>query len=209
MTETFGMHSLERRRARLPQSKAGSMGRQLPGLQRKIVDSETGREVPSGEAGELLVRGYTLMAGYYKVEREDTFLYDGFFPTGDICSIDEDGYLTFHSRRTEMIKTAGANVAPLEVERVLRMHERVTDAYVFGLPDPLRGEVVAAVVTSAGDIDIDIEALLQLAESKLSSYKIPRMIKQFATQDVPRTSSDKVSKIDLAKLFTESAVSPT
>ena len=201
MTESFGMHTLERRRAALPRSKAGSLGRQLAGIQRRIVDLETGQDVAPGNAGELLLRGYSLMAGYYKVEREDTFYADSFFPTGDVCSIDEDGYLSFHTRRTEMIKTAGANVAPLEVERVLRLHADVTDAYVFGLPDPVRGEAVVAVVTAASGNDLDIAALQQLAAENLSSYKVPRSIVQFAISEIPMTASNKVSKAELAKLF--------
>lgn len=201
MTETFGMHTIERRTAPIPANKAGSLGRNLPHVERRIVDPETGRELPPGVQGELQVRGYTLMAGYYKVEREDVFTADGFYPTGDICSIDEDGYLYFHTRRTDMIKTSGANVAPMEVERVLSSDPGVAEAYVFGMPHPTKGEAVVAVIVPEKNARIDTSALRKLTEDQLSSYKIPQAIFPMDAQAIPRTASAKVNKVQLAKLI--------
>lgn len=198
MTETFGMHTIERRTVPIPASKAGAMGRNLPHIQRRIVDLETGLEVPAGQQGELQVRGYTLMAGYYKVEREDVLTADGFYPTGDICSIDEDGYLTFHTRRTEMIKTSGANVAPMEVERVLLGHPQVGEAYVFGMPHPTKGEAVVAVVVPRTGADADTVALRKLTADQLSSYKVPQAIFAMESAAIERTASGKVNKKQLA-----------
>lgn len=200
MTETFGMHTIENRQSAMPRSKAGALGRQLPHIQRRIVDLETGRELGSGEKGELLVRGYTLMAGYYKIEREDVLDADGFFATGDVCSIDEDGYLYFHTRRTEMIKTGGANVAPLEVERVLKEHADVDEAYVFGIPHAERGEAVIAVFTNAEGKTVAPGELRRHSAERLSAYKVPLAFVQFASSDIPRTGSAKVSKLSLADI---------
>lgn len=199
MTETFGMHTLEKRRSAMPRSKAGTLGRNLPHVQRKIVDLETGLDMQPGGKGELLVRGYTLMNGYYKVEREDVFEADGYFATGDVCSIDEDGYLTFHTRRTEMIKTGGANVAPLEVERVLKEHPEVDEAYVFGIPHAERGQAVIAVFTNAHGKTVAPAELRRHAAERLSAYKVPLAYVQYAGADIPRTASAKVSKITLAQ----------
>ncbi|KHK90420.1 class I adenylate-forming enzyme family protein [Novosphingobium malaysiense] len=198
MTETFGMHTIERRRNAIPRSKAGAMGRQLPGIQRRIVDLDTGAELGARQQGELQVRGYSMMSGYYKVEREDCFLAGGWFATGDVCSIDEDGYLYYHTRSTEMIKTAGANVAPLEVERVLKTGEGVIEAYVFGLPHPKRGDAVTAVVVGKPQTTLDTAVLLQLTKDQLSSYKVPLAIIQMEREDIPRTAAGKVNKNALA-----------
>jgi len=200
MTETFGMHTIENRSLAMPRSKAGTLGRNLPHVQRRIVDLETGQELAPGGRGELLVRGYTLMNGYYKVEREDAFDADGYFATGDVCSIDEDGFLTFHTRRTEMIKTSGANVAPLEVERVLKEHPEVDEAYVFGIPHAQRGEAVIAVFTNAQGKSVAPGELRRHAAERLSAYKVPLAYVQFAGPDIPRTGSAKVSKIALADI---------
>ena len=199
MTETFGMHTIERRTVPLPSAKAGAMGRNLPHIQRRIVDPETGRIQPPGVPGELYVRGYTLMTGYYKVERDEVLTEDGFYPTGDICSIDEDGYLTFHTRRTDMIKTSGANVAPMEVERVLITAPEVAEAYVFGVPHPTKGEAVVAVVVPEKSATLDTGALRKLAADQLSSYKVPQAILSVDEQDIPRTASAKVIKGKLAE----------
>ena len=201
MTETFGTHTLARRTVPMPASKAGALGRALPHVHLRIVDPETGQILPPGVQGELQVRGYTLMAGYYKVEREDVLTADGFFPTGDVCSLDEDGYLYFHTRRTDMIKTSGANVAPMEVERVLTSHPHVSESYVFGLPHPTRGEAVVAVVVPEKGKAPDIAELRKLTADQLSSYKVPSAILPVDEAIVPRTASGKVNKKHLAALI--------
>ena len=114
MSETGGPHTAASPAANadeLPEDLWGSFGPPVPGVQHKIVDPETGRQLPDGEEGEICVRGYSLMAGLYKRERSDTFDEDGWYHTGD-GGFFRDGLLFFTGRRTEMIKTAGANVAP-------------------------------------------------------------------------------------------------
>jgi acyl-CoA synthetase (AMP-forming)/AMP-acid ligase II len=199
MTETFGMHTIEARSLALPTLKRGANGRALPGIERRIVDLDTGLEVAPGEPGELQVRGYSVMQGYYKREREDVFLPDGYFATGDICSIDPDGFLYFHSRRDDMIKTAGANVSPAEVERVLAADPAVSEAIVFGLPHPARGEAVVAVIVLKPGHTLDTAALKLRVLGALSSYKVPQDIFAIEAAAVPRTASAKINKPQLAQ----------
>jgi acyl-CoA synthetase (AMP-forming)/AMP-acid ligase II len=200
MTESFGMHSMEVVDMPSPPGKGGNWGRKLPGVERRIVDPETGVELPCGAIGELQIRGHTMMAGYYKVECVQTFLNDGFFPTGDLASIDEDDFIWFHGRNSEMIKTAGANVSPREVELAIYALPDVREAIVFGAPDARKGEVVIAVVapTEGGKLDPDeITAHLKTA---VSSYKVPSHVVVMPYDEIPRTGSLKPKKPDLKAL---------
>jgi len=113
------------------------------------MDPETGETLPSGTPGEICVRGYSLMQGLHKVEREDAFDRDGFYHTGDGGYFDADGVLFFQGRLGDTIKTAGANVSPREVELAIEAFPEVQSAFVVGVPDPVRGQNVAAVVVLA------------------------------------------------------------
>ena len=114
-----------------------------------MVDPETGEEVAPGEVGELQLRGGGLMTGFYKVDRDEVFTPDGFYPTKDLVRIDADGYLWFVGRTGDMIKTSSANVSRLEVEAALNALPEVARSLVAGLPDPDLGELVAAAVVPA------------------------------------------------------------
>jgi acyl-CoA synthetase (AMP-forming)/AMP-acid ligase II len=199
MTESFGMHSLDRRPFATRAGKGGTWGRSLPGVERAVVDPETRRRLSAGEVGELYIRGHTLMQGYYKVEREAIFTCGGWFPTGDLVSIDEDDYLRFHGRNSELIKTAGANVSPSEVERALAAQPGVREAIVFGLPDPVKGEIVFAVAVPFADCTLDPGTLRETLRQGLSAYKVPQQIIVMSFDEVPRTGSDKVFKRGLAE----------
>ena len=119
MTETCGPHTYDRMDVDLPERLRGSFGHAVPGVEHKVVDPATGAVLPPGEVGEICVRGYSLMLGLYKQEREDVFDRDGYYHTGDAGYFDADGVLFFKARLGEMIKTAGANVTPREVEVVI------------------------------------------------------------------------------------------
>jgi len=203
MSETFGPHSGERPDAPLPAGRAGSFGRRIGAMERIIVDPATGEQLPPGRAGELWVRGPFLMQGMYKLEREEMFEPDGFFRTGDLCSLSEDGYLFFTGRNTEMIKTKGANVAPREVEAVLAAAPGVAEATVMGLPDPEAGEIVVAVVVPREGAEPTEAALIEHVRDRLSSYKVPRRIVFFRFEEIPRTDSAKVQKPKLRELVLE------
>jgi acyl-CoA synthetase (AMP-forming)/AMP-acid ligase II len=201
MTETFGMHSLEVLNRPVPPEKAGSNGRPLPGLERRIVDPQTGEALGPGKVGELQIRGHTLMLGYYKKPRDEVFTADGFFPTGDLCFVDEEDWLFFKGRASEMIKTSGANVSPREVEIALMAQGGLREAHVLGLPDTLKGEIVAAVLVPApGDTRDTPERLAQLRHD-ISPYKVPSRVEVMAYEDVPRTLSGKPDKGRLRALL--------
>jgi acyl-coenzyme A synthetase/AMP-(fatty) acid ligase len=203
MTECFGMHSIENTRSAAPSGKAGNWGRAVPGVERRIVDPVTGKELPPGETGVLYIRGHTLMQGYYKLEREQVFTRDGWFLTGDLASIDEDGYVYFHGRNTEMIKTAGANVSPREVELALVARPGVREAIVFGMPDPVKGEIVVAVVVPFDGETLDSAALRDQLKNEISPYKIPQEIIFMTFDEIPRTGSQKARKRDLQESLAE------
>lgn len=200
MTESFGPHSRGRGEI-LPPEKRGAWGLSMEGIDRKIVHPETGEELPVGEEGELLIRGYALMSGMYKKEREDVFTADGFYPTGDRCSIDEDGYLFFDGRWGEMLKVKGANVAPLEVELVLHSLPDVQEAGVFGMEDGMGGDRLVAVVIPAKGTSPTEDSLRATLKEQISSYKIPGKIIFHKFEDLPRTGSNKLHKIEMKKLL--------
>lgn len=201
MTETFGHHSSEQPNSTLPPGREGAFGRAMPHVERKIIDPTTGVELASGEVGELCIRGYSVMQGLYKVERWKTFDADGWYHTGDKCHIDDDGYLFFHGRYGEMIKTSGANVSPAEVEAVIRSFDEVVDVAVLGAPDAKAGEIVcAAVVLKAGE-KLTAEELRDRLKHQLSSFKVPKRVEFMEFDEVPRTESGKVRKHLLSEKF--------
>jgi acyl-CoA synthetase (AMP-forming)/AMP-acid ligase II len=205
MTETCGPHTIDRMDVDLPERLRGSFGRSVPGLEHKVVDPETGAVLPPGEVGEICVRGYSLMQGLHKVEREDAFDADGFYHTGDAGCFDADGYLFFQARLGEMIKTAGANVTPREVEVVLESFPEVRSAFVVGVPDPDRGQnVVAAILPKTGR-ELNEDDLRERLRAELSAYKVPRRFFFFRDGELPFTDSGKIDKRRLAELLADGA----
>lgn len=201
MTETFGPHSGVIDRPFLDEPRLGANGRVLPGMAFRIVDPETGLEVAPGVPGELCVRGIWLMDGFYKRERHQVFDEDGFYHTGDGCTLDADGELYFNARLGGMIKTAGANVSPEEVENALILHPDILEVAVIGLDDRKNGQIVAAVVApraGSGLVEQDVKAW---AKERLSSFKTPRRILFRDAADLPRTPSNKIRKPALEALF--------
>ena len=210
MTETFGPVGAEPPAGILPPEKAGTMGRTVAGYEREIIDPDTGASLPPGAVGELRVRGPGLMVGYYKREREDTFDPDGFFRTGDRCSIDADGFLSWHGREGDLIKTSGANVSPVEVEQLLLTQPGVAEAIVFGIPDAERDEAIAAVLVPARDAEIDVAQMRTWLQSEISNYKVPHHYAVRRADEIPRTESAKVRKHVLARqVFPDAFVSET
>jgi acyl-CoA synthetase (AMP-forming)/AMP-acid ligase II len=174
------------------------------GVERKIVDPETGLELPEGQEGELLIRGYGVTQGYYKKEREEVFDADGWLHTGDRCFV-VDNRPFFIGRFYEMIKTRGANVSPREVELVLEALPDVAHALVFGLPHPDMEEEVVAVVVPAPGVAVDPESIRSRARRDLSSYKVPTRIEIVPEEnDVPWLASGKPDKLALRARFAPS-----
>lgn len=180
-----------------------SVGPALPGNELKIVDPESGRVMPVGEPGEIRVRGYVTQ-GYYKDPEKtaESFDEDGFFLTGDLGYLDEDGHLHFRGRHKEMIKTGGINVAPVEVEEVLSAHPDIAQAYVVGLPDAERDEIVAAViVVNDGSKVPELDDLHGFCRERMAAYKVPRRYRFAEDAELPLTSTRKLQKSRLSDLF--------
>ncbi|MEG9247010.1 long-chain-fatty-acid--CoA ligase [Arthrobacter sp. Soc17.1.1.1] len=176
-----------------PTRRPGTVGVPFPGTDVRIVDPEDpARARAPGEAGELLVRGPQVFQGYWRRpdETRAALLDGGWFRTGDIVSIDGDGFLTIVDRIKELIITGGFNVAPSEVEDALKAHADVADAAVVGLPRAGGGEDVAAVVVLAPGARLDEEALRSHCRGLLAAYKVPRTIVQ--AEDLPRSLIGKV-----------------
>jgi acyl-CoA synthetase (AMP-forming)/AMP-acid ligase II len=201
MSESFSAHSGEPIDHRMPEGKEGASGRPINGIERRVVDPDTGDEVAPGEVGELHLRGGGLMTGLYKVPREQVFTPDGFYPTKDLVRIDADGYLWFVGRIGDMIKTSSANVSRLEVEAALHALPEVATALVSGLPHPELGEEVVAAVVPVGGCEPTEDGLRAALRDRLSAFKIPRRIVFITDDDVPLTPTGKVRLFDVAELI--------
>jgi fatty-acyl-CoA synthase len=177
-----------------------TVGHPLPGMEIRVVDRESRQPLPAGEVGEILVRGL-LTPGYYRDPGKNAAAFDGdgFLLTGDLGFIGDDGRLRFRGRIKEMIKTGGINVAPLEVEEVLLGHPAVEQAYVVGIPDPRKEEILVAVVVAKPGRAADPGALRALCRDALAAYKVPQEIHVMAREHLPLTSTGKVQKFKLAE----------
>jgi acyl-CoA synthetase (AMP-forming)/AMP-acid ligase II len=201
MTETCGPHTIDRMDVELPEKLRGSFGHAVPGVEHKIVDPKTGAPLAPGESGEICVRGYSVMQGLHKQEREETFDRDGFYHTGDAGRFDAEGHLYFEARLGDLIKTAGANVAPREVEVLLEAMPEVSSAYVVGLADGVRGQKVAAALVLAPGASLDTETVRARLKEDLSAYKLPRHVFAVAKDELPFTDSGKIDKRKLGALL--------
>ncbi|HRT71466.1 MAG TPA: AMP-binding protein [Syntrophales bacterium] len=158
------------------EGRPGSIGTVIPGVEAKIVDGQD-REVPIGEAGELLVKGVNVMKGYYKDgEATEKVIRNGWLYTGDLAKMDKDGYIYLTGRKKRMVITSGFNVYPREVEMILRMHPAVKEAKVVGKLDMMRGEVVRALIVRKNGESVDEKSILRHCRTYLSSYKVPRVL---------------------------------
>ena len=201
MTETLGGHTTLPTGELAPADQARVCGRAVPGVELRVENPETGELAPPGEIGHLYVRGYCLMQGLYKKERAETFRSDGFYDTGDLVSVDAEGYLKFSSRTGDVIKVHGANVAPLEVELCLASLPGVARSAVVGLPRNEADSLLVAAVELNEGASFDEARLLAGLKSVLSSYKVPRRIVPLAPDAFPLTGSGKVKKADLVALL--------
>ena len=182
-----------------PERVLGSIGWAIPETECKIVD-ENGREVPTGEAGELCIRGPQVMKGYHNQpeSNEKAFDADGYFYTGDLAQVDDQGYFYIVDRVKDMINPGGFNVYPKEVEQVLYEHGAVAECAVVGVPDERKGETVKAFVVLNGTYDASDDLATELQEHclrEIAPYKHPRTI-EFVTE-LPKTASGKIQKYRL------------
>ncbi|MEI3866884.1 long-chain-fatty-acid--CoA ligase [Microbacterium sp. CCNWLW134] len=174
--------------------KPGSVGLPLPGTECRVVDPDDPRtDVPQGAPGELVVRGPQVFDGYHgRPEETEQVFVDGWFRTGDIVTIDDEGFVRIVDRIKELIITGGFNVAPTEVENALRQHPRVSDAAVVGLPSTHSGEDVVAAVVVSGTDPLDPEEVRGFARGILTAYKVPRRV--LVVEELPRSLIGKVQR---------------
>jgi len=174
----------------------------------RIVDTE-GKPITDDSVGELLVRGVGVMAGYNKRERAETFDEDGWYHTGDrVYRKDGDPRLFYVGRTSELIKAAGANVSPLEVESVIEGFTDVAQCVVVGLDDPVRGEEVCAVVVPA-DAQLDVPSLAARARDQLSAYKVPTQWVLATSEQIPTLPSGKLNRKALRTLVADGTLPRT
>jgi long-chain acyl-CoA synthetase len=179
--------------------KVGTIGVPYPDVDSKIVDLETGtREVAAGEAGELVLRGPQLMDGYYNQPEETAqTLRDGWLYTGDIATVDADGYVAIVDRKKEMIIVSGFNVYPREVEEALATHPAVLDGAAIGVPHPIKGEEVKAFVVLKPGAKATAEEIIAHCRTQLAPFKVPKDIE--FRESLPKTLIGKTLRRQLAQ----------
>ncbi|MDE2335236.1 MAG: AMP-binding protein [Rhodospirillales bacterium] len=167
----------------------------LPGVEIEIVDPATRERLPAGSEGEIRIRG-NVTKGYRNDPERTAAAIDaeGWFYTGDVGVYGEHGILIFRGRFKEMIKTGGINVTPADVEQVLEEHPKVRQAVVVGVPDPVRDEIVAALVVPVPGADLTQAELVEHCRANVAAFKVPRLIEIAPVDQVPLTDTGKVSK---------------
>jgi fatty-acyl-CoA synthase len=179
------------------EKRVGSVGRVHPHVEVKVVDPEGGDAVPRGEPGELCTRGYSVMAGYWNEpdRTAEAIDADGWMHTGDLATMDDEGYVNIVGRSKDMVIRGGENVYPREVEEFLYGHPSIADVQVIGVPDARYGEELMAFIIPREGASLDAEAIREFCLGKIAHYKIPRYVK---TVDVfPMTVTGKVQKFKM------------
>lgn len=184
--------------------KPMSVGPAVPGFEVKTVDPD-GNELPAGKVGEVLLRGPAIMAGYWKKPEATAEVLDaeGWFRTGDLGRLDEDGYLFIVDRIKDLIIHGGYNVYPREVEEVLYEIPDVAQASVVGTPDEKYGQQVTAVIARTPGSDLDAADVERICRENLAAYKIPRIIEFL--DELPKGPSGKILKREIVRMFTPSS----
>lgn len=178
---------------------ANTCGKALPGTEVRCVDGQ-GRTVMAGEAGEVLLRGYHIMQGYFEDEQAtaETIDVDGWLHTGDVGVLDERGYLRITDRLKDMFIVGGFNCYPAEIERLLSNHPEVAQVAVIGVADERMGEVGCACVVVRNGMTLDKDAFIAWCRANMANYKVPRFVLQL--DSLPVNASNKVQKRDLIQI---------
>jgi acyl-CoA synthetase (AMP-forming)/AMP-acid ligase II len=181
-------------------------GRAIPGVDVKVVD-DAGTEVPTGEPGEVIVRGYNVMREYFEDPEQtaEAIDADGWLHTGDIGMMDESGYLVITDRKKDMFITGGFNAYPAEIERLLLLNPTIAQVAVIGVPDERMGEVGMAFVVPAAGTSPDPAALIAWARDTMANFKVPRELR--IVEALPMNASNKVLKIELREWATTAGAS--
>ncbi|MTD12497.1 AMP-binding protein [Nakamurella sp. YIM 132087] len=192
-TEMHGVIS-QTRLSDSPEDMSETIGAPLPHVEVAVTDPATGEVVPTGEPGEICVRGYQTMLGYFGdgPATAAALSDDGWLHSGDLGTMDERGYLRIVGRLKDMVIRGGENVYPAEVEQLLSTHPEVRQSAVIGLPDPHWGEVVAAIVQRAPGSEVTPESLRAFCKERLASFKVPGV--WFFVDEFPVTATGKIQK---------------
>jgi long-chain acyl-CoA synthetase len=179
--------------------KIGSVGPPIPRVELRVVDN-LGKPLPPGEVGEIVARGPNVMQGYLnRPEETGVALRDGWYHTGDLGRVDQDGYYFIVDRKTDLILVGGLNVYPREVEQVLCSHPGVAEAAVIGVPDPVRGESPKALIILRDGAAVSTQEIVQWCRQRLANYKVPRSV--VVVSDLPRTVTGKILKSEIRSLL--------
>ena len=199
LTETSPGLTQTPRDAKL-EERTQTVGKVMPEIELRIVDPATGEDVKTGERGELWARGYVVMAGYYNMPEQTaaTITPDGWLRTGDQASVDADGNVRITGRIKDLIIRGGENIAPKEVEDVLRQHPAVADVSVYGINNEFFGEEVAAAIRPNPAATIDAAEVMRFCEDRLARFKIPRYVR--VVDGFPMTASGKIQKFRLREM---------
>jgi fatty-acyl-CoA synthase len=184
-------------------NRTQTVGRALPEMEVKIVDPVTRHEVGANEPGELCVRGYNVMKGYYNNAAATRAAIDdaGWLRTGDQATMDADGYVRITGRIKDIIIRGGENIAPKEIEDLLRQHAAVADVYVYAVSSEFFGEEVAAAVRLKTDAAATEEELRNFCQGRIARFKIPKYLR--FVNDFPMTASGKIQKYKLREMHEE------
>ena len=171
-------------------TKPGTIGRAIPGCEMKLVDID-GNDTPAGEIGEIAIRGENIMKGYWnRPEATKEAIPDGWFRSGDLATVDDEGYYTIVDRKKDLIIRGGLNIYPREVEEVLYTHPEVLEAAVVGIPDDLMGEEVGAAVVLRPGATATLDDIQDYVKERIAAYKYPR--KLWLLPELPKGPSGKI-----------------
>lgn len=175
--------------------KPGSIGTPVAGVEMKVVDDED-NDVSQGEVGEIVIRGHNVMKSYWrKPDATDEVMRGGWFHTGDMAKVDEDGYFFIVDRKKDLIIRGGYNVYPREIEEVLYEHPAVREAAVVGIPDDSLGEEVGAAISLKDGEEVDPNALRSYVKERVAAYKYPRKV--WLVDDLPKGPTGKILKREI------------
>ena len=181
--------------------KIESIGKPHTGVEIKIFD-DNDHEMPAGKAGEIVMRGPSMMKGYYRNEEDTEMTFrNGWMHTGDFGRFDEEGFLYFLDRKKDVIKTVGENVSSREVEEVIAKHEKVMQVAVVGMPDAYWIEAVTACVAPYPEFELTEEEVIAFCKQNLAAYKVPKRVVLMGIKDMPRLPSGKILKRQLRTIL--------
>lgn len=179
----------------------GTVGMPLPGVSLRIADPETGRELPQGDVGVIEVKGPNVFKGYWRNPEKtaEEFREDGYFITGDLAFIDDDGYVHIVGRAKDLVISGGFNVYPAEVEAEIDALPGVAESAVIGVPHADFGEGVTAVVAARNGAKLSEEEIRGALEGSLAKYKVPKRV--FIVDQLPRNTMGKIQKNVLRETY--------